>query len=91
MTYRIANQSTNQSINQSINKSINIERLGNNVLLVMYKIVCACNTAFYAIICYKDIKTREHSVKFRVLQIPILETNMRIIYDLFISQILQRS
>ena len=42
----------------------------------MSKILWACDTAVYAIICYNE---------FRILQLLLLETNVRIVY-LFITQ-----
>ena len=71
------------SCNQSIYNLWETRDLPPYLLVVMSKILWACDTAFYAVICYNYIK---HFVKFRVLQILILETNVRIVYYLFITQ-----
>ena len=58
-----SNQSVNQSINQSVSQSsvsqyrtFGKHGVYHHILGVMSKIHWACDTAFYAIICYNDIK-----------------------------------
>ena len=82
--------SVSQSLSQSIQNVSQTWALPPYLLVVMSKILWVCGPTFYAIICYNDIKYTRYFVKFRVLQIPISETNVRIVFYLFITQFLQR-